>query len=146
METEEIQANENQGLSTVNQFEGVNLYEDLQESSVDLSSDYWTPKDVGELKRGVLSSIENSVYKNEDTGEEIQLPCIILLEQTEDGQLRRIRNGSKRLVATLENAISVGNIILNKTPIQIKYLGKEKNKNNSFFSDRWSVVPLQLKK
>jgi hypothetical protein len=118
-----------------------NLHE-AKPSPVDLASEYWSPEVSGDYKVGVAVSIENSTYHREETGEEIELPCVIFVEQTKEGDLKAIRNGSKRLVATIERAIEAGQIELGKTFLRVTYLGKQKNSTNSYSSDRWSVKPI----
>lgn len=113
-----------------------------KESPIDLSSEYWTPGKEGEYKVGFVIAIEDSTYTDEKSGESVDLPCMIMIEQTEKGELLRIRNGSKRLVAAIENALDTGAIVAGKTPIKIIFRGKDKNKTNSYLSDRWSVKPL----
>lgn len=119
-----------------------NLHE-AKTSPRELSSVYWTPEIQGEYRVGVAMEIKEEHYEN-DNGDEIKLPCVIMLAQQEDGSFSTIRNGSKRLVATILNAVESGEIVLTKTPIRIAYLGKQKNKTNSFQSDRWSVKPIIL--
>lgn len=118
-----------------------NLHE-AKESAIDLSSEYWSPETPGEYKLGLPMSIEDSIYEDKETGEEVHLPCVIFIEQAKNGELRVIRNGSKRLVATIENAVKTGQIQLGETPIKIIFKGKQKNSTNSYMSDRWSVKPL----
>lgn len=118
-----------------------NLHTSAKELPIDLSSSYWTPEKVGELKRGFYQRIEQATYVNESTGETIILPCVILIAQDENGNVTTIRNGSKRLVASIEEAVNDGRIT-EGMPLQITYLGEEKNKTNSFKSARWSVKPL----
>lgn len=134
---------DNQGLATLDQLP--NLHE-AKVSPRELSSTYWTPENQGEYKVGVVTDIKEEVYEN-DKGDKINLPCVIMLAQKEDGSFNTIRNGSKRLVATIENAMESGEVIIgesNPTPIRITYLGKAKNKTNSYQSDRWSVKPIIL--
>lgn len=117
---------------------------DLREAKVievDLTSEYWTPVTPGDYKLCFFQEIKNSTYTDDKTGEIIELPCVVLIEQTPDKQLVTIRNGSKRLVATLEDALNQ-NTITKGSPLKIEYLGKQKNSTNSFQSDRWSVKPL----
>lgn len=109
----------------------------------ELSSNYWSPEDPGEYKVGVVVEIKNELYEN-SKGDKIDLPCMIMLSQQENGSFNTIRNGSKKLVSTLEDAIQSGEILLNSTPLRIEYLGKSKNKTNSFKSDTWSVKPIIL--
>jgi len=113
-------------------------------SQRELSSIYWTPEAEGEYKVGVVMEIQNSTYTDEKSGEDIILPCIIMLSQEEDGAFSTIHNGSKRLVATIEAAIESGEVVLKNTPVRIAYIGKQKNKTNAFSSDRWSIKPIIL--
>ena len=112
-------------------------------SPQELSSEYWTPEATGEYKVGIIFDITDETYEDAH-GETIILPCIIMLAQAEDGSFSTIRNGSKRLVATIEAAADKGTIVMRETPVKITYTGKQKNKTNSFHSDRWSVKPLMI--
>ncbi|MGG7470810.1 hypothetical protein ACVVIH_20660 [Chryseobacterium arthrosphaerae] len=107
----------------------------------DLTSEYWTPIQSGEYKLCFFQEIKNSTYTDEQTGETIELPCVVMIEQTSTGDLKTIRNGSKRLVASLEDALHTSKI-RQGTPLRLEYLGKQKNATNAFQSDRWSVKPL----
>ena len=118
-----------------------NLHTEAKELPIDLSSSYWTPEKENESKRGFFQRIEIGTYVNQTTGEEVQLPCIILIAQNEKGEVTTIRNGSKRLVASIEEAVKDGRITVGM-PLQITYLGEEKNKTNGYKSARWSVKPL----
>ncbi len=120
-----------------------NLHE-AKVSPRELSSTYWTPETEGEYKVGVLIEIKEESYTDDKSGETIKLPCVIMLSQEEDGSFNTIRNGSKRLVATIESAIESGELALGKTPVRVAYIGKHKNKTNAYMSDRWSVKPIML--
>lgn len=109
----------------------------------ELSSEYWTPENTGEYKVGLILDIKTENYESKD-GETVELPCVIMLSQNEDLSFSTIRNGSKRLVATIENAVEAGEVVFGETPVKITYTGKQKNKTNSFISDKWSVKPLIL--
>lgn len=119
-----------------------NLHE-AQEVPVEFTSEYWTPEQNGETKLGFFQKIETSTYTDDETGESVELPCIILIEQQKDGSLKTIRNGSKRLVAAIEDALKKERV-LPGMPLKITYKGKSKNKNNAFHSDTWSVKPLKI--
>lgn len=138
--TAEIQENEN-SLAVIS---GLPNLHEAETSPREMSSTYWTPEKEGEYKVGVVMALKEESYQNESTGEVIQLPCMIMLSQEQDGSFNTIRNGSKRLVATIENAIESGELILERTPVRITYSGKSKNKTNSYLSDRWSVKPILL--
>lgn len=104
----------------------------LEVASVDLSPEYWTPKEVGEVKRMVFVGIEERTFLDQKTNDEIQLPCAVFI----DAEHKTIVNGSKMLVAVFEN----GNA-QNGSPFQVKYLGKKKARNGNN-CDTWSVVKL----
>ena len=119
------------------------------EEPTELGYLYWTPVNIGEFKRGVVIGIENSYYDKVDdkTGEitDLELSCLIFAEQKPDGTWIKISNGSKRLVAVIEQCLKTGSIIAGQTPIQIKYTGKQKNSTNSFSCDTFEVKPLLFK-
>ncbi len=115
----------------------------MEVSPQDLSSDYWTPETEGEFKVGVILEIKEETYTTDDE-QEITLPCVIMLSQEEDKSYNTIRNGSKRLVATVETAVDMGRIEYGITPVKITFRGKKKNKNNAYMSDRWSVQELMF--
>lgn len=122
----------------------VNQLPDLHKAEVsprELSSEYWTPENEGEYKVGVILEIKEEHYEDKE-GETVVLPCVIMLSQNEDLTFSTIRNGSKRLVATIEAAVESGEVLYGSTPVKLAYIGKKKNKTNSFQSDRWSVKPL----
>ncbi|AWG26029.1 hypothetical protein [Flavobacterium kingsejongi] len=114
----------------------------VEASPRELSSEYWTPETPGEYKVGVVLSLKEESYTDDKTGESILLPCIIMLSQNEDQTFSTIRNGSKRLYATIESAIESGELMVESTAVRITFLGKMKNKTNQFLSDKWSVKPL----
>lgn len=120
-----------------------NLHEQ-KVSNLELCPTYWTPEIEGEYKVGVIINIVDEKYKNEVDGNEITLPCIIMLEQTKEGNLNAIKNGSKKLVGSIEDLITSGVINFDETPIKITFTGKKKNKTNGFSSDNWSVKKLKL--
>lgn len=118
---------------------------DLQlakELPIDLSGNYWTPENTGESKRMFFVEIKpQQVLSSSGTGELIDLECATFLEQDKDGNVKTIVNGSRRLVGILEQYV-LNNTIRQGTPLLITYLGKRKNKTNSFMSDNWSIRPL----
>ncbi|MDD5227332.1 MAG: hypothetical protein PHD53_00880 [Methylococcales bacterium] len=120
--------------------------QDAVEGDIALGSNYWTPVDVGEFKRGIVCGIEIQEYEKVDevTGEfsVLNLPVVVFAEQRADLSWSKISNGSKRLVATIEQSIKSGSITPMRTACQIKYLGKVKNSTNSFKSDTFEVKTL----
>lgn len=112
------------------------------ELPVDLSGNYWTPEAAGELKRLFFVEIKpQKVLSANGTGELIDLDCAVFLEQTADGSVSTLINGSRRLVGVLEQYVDAG-AIKQGTPLQITYNGKKRNKSNAFSSDNWSIKPL----
>lgn len=117
---------------------------DAQELPIDLCGNYWTPDMPGEFKRMFFVEIKSQkVLSATGNGELIDLDCATFLEQTEDGTIQTVTNGSRRLVGILEQYVDNG-LIRNGTPLKITYMGKRKNKTNTFQSDNWSVKPLRI--
>lgn len=105
---------------------------------LDLSSEYWTPLNVGEAKRVVFLKVEETMVQDiNDPNVIVSLPCAFFLEKDSNG-IKQIRNGSRRLVAAVEN-------VPKGMPLLVTYKGKIRNKNNSFSSDNWSVKPIIIK-
>jgi hypothetical protein len=111
---------------------------------VELSSTYWSPERDGDSFRGFYQGIEPSTYEDRKTAEVIDLPCALFLCQLDGGDVSTIRNGSKRLVAALEDAVDRGRIGVG-SPLLVTFLGKKKNKSNGNLSDTWSIKPLVVK-
>lgn len=104
---------------------------------VDLMSNYWTPEKPGESKRVIFDRFDNTLVLSSDgTGELIELECAFFFIKEGD-TVKRISNGSKRLVGSLQAAK-----VTNMMALEITYLGKKQNANNAFKSDNWSVKPL----
>lgn len=114
--------------------------DDAEEIPFDLMGDYWSPSLAGEEKRLFFDSIKSrQVQDNQNPEVTLDLPCAYFFEKV-NGEIKTITNGSKRLVAAIEN-----NHIQRGTPLVVTYLGKKRNTTNSFMSDNWSVRPLVLK-
>lgn len=145
-----VAANQNTGVTSADQnprvFKTVDLdsgadFPDLDKAQalpVDLMSSYWTPEKEGEAKNLVFSHIDDADLIDQDTGEIKKLRTAFFFEKV-DGEVRSIRNASKRLVGAIESSQ-----IVRGTPLRVTYLGKKKNVNNSFKSDDWSVKPLLI--
>lgn len=117
--------------------------DNAQELPFDLAGDYWTPEVDGESKNVYFVEIKSQkVLSANGTGELIDLDCAVFLER-KDGIIRTIVNGSRRLVGTLEQLIDT-NRLKQGTPIKITFIGKKKNKTNTFSSDNWSIKPLVI--
>lgn len=112
----------------------IDSLEQAQAAPIDLMSDYWSPEQAGEAKRVIFDCIETTDVPDQSTGEVIELECAFFFIK-ENGHVKRIRNGSKRLVGALAR-------IPSRTPLLIKYMGKKRNKNNANLSDNWSITPL----
>lgn len=106
---------------------------------IDLMSDYWSPTEVGEQKRVFFVRIEESQVLSQESAELIDLECALFIEQTPKGEAKQIRNASRRLVGALQaHQVQTG------TPLLITYMGKKRNRTNSFQSDSWSIKPLRV--
>jgi hypothetical protein len=151
METTEIKKVENNqvGSIEINILQRFDLSKELPNLSeakvlpMDLLSEYWTPESPEEFKLCFYKEIKQVFYTDPITKDVVDLPCVVFIEQTAEGILKTIRNGSKRLVATIEDAVNSGKLA-EGTPLKITFKGKEKNATNSFQSDRWSVNPLYV--
>lgn len=120
--------------------DNIDALDDAEAAPIELSSSYWSPSLPGESRRVIFDRIDVSIVPSINDGEPIELECAFFLVK-ENGSVKQIANGSKRLVGTLQSfRIERG------TPLQITFEGKVKNKNNNFSSDSWSVVPLIPKK
>jgi len=121
---------------------GLPNLQEAKELPIDLSGNYWTPEKEGESKRMFFVEIKTQqVLSATGTGELIDLECAVFLEQRDDKAVQTVINGSRRLVGILEQYVNNGTI-KQGTPLLITYLGKRKNKTNSFHSDTWSIRPL----
>lgn len=134
--------------ATVPRFQTVDLMKeaselpDLDTASelpLDLMSSYWTPEKEGETKNVFFSHVEDSSLIDGDTGEIKILRTAFFYEKTKDGDMKTVRNASKRLVGAIDS-----NGIMRGTPLRITYLGKKKNVNNAFKSDDWKITPLLI--
>ena len=114
---------------------------DLEVSQVSDNSRYWSPTEKGETKLVFFDSMTVESILDVETSEEKLLPTVHLWEQTPDRELSRISNSSARLVGLFERMN-----YLQGTPLKITFTGKEKNKNNSYQSDSWTVHQLHPKK
>lgn len=128
---------QNLGLETVGVTD-IDRLDTAESAPIDLMSDYWTPENVGETKRMIFDRIGFSHVLVPDTGELIELDCAFFYYK-DNGIVKQIRNGSKRLVG----AIQAYNI-QRGAALEIKYIGKKTNRTNSFKSDNWSIRPLVL--
>lgn len=117
---------------------------EAQELPIDLCGNYWTPEMPGESKRVFFVEIKpQKVLSAQGSGELIDLDCAVFVEQNDEGALTTVTNGSRRLVGILEQYVNDG-FIKNGTPLKITFMGKRKNKTNSYSSDNWSVKPLRI--
>lgn len=115
-----------------------------QELPIDLCGNYWTPENAGEWKKLIFIEIKpQKVLSAQGTGELIDLDCAVFAEQNDNGDLVTIMNGSRRLVGILEPYVSEGKI-KNGTLLKVTFMGKRKNKTNSYSSDNWSIKPLRI--
>jgi hypothetical protein len=111
--------------------------DDAEIMPIELTSTYWTPEAAGECKKVFFDSIKTRLMPAQREGEDpIVLPCAYFIEKVGNDYVS-ICNGSKRLVAAIENGL-----VRRGVPLIITYLGKMKNATNAFKSDSWSVKPL----
>lgn len=110
-----------------------------QPEPVEMSGEYWTPEEVGESRRLFFFGLNVENVVDMESGETRELPVVQFVEGDGKGGVRSVRNGSRRLVGIFE---SFAQSIKQGDAFEIMYLGKKKNKNNSFKSDNWSVKRL----
>lgn len=109
---------------------------------IEMSGEYWTPEHEGEKKRVFFVDFAPETVLEPGTGAQHELIVVRFVENV-DGNVRGIRNGSSRLVGIFQQfqaQIKPGDAF------EITYLGKKRNKTNSFTSDNWKVVRLTFKK
>lgn len=132
--------------NAVHQFEGdaksLSL-EKAKPSPVSLSAKTWEPQAAGELIRGYIIGIRDDGTVRD--GSSVQMPHVFILVPQVNGELVTMRNGNKVLVSTVKNAIETGVIIpnCNKTPVEIVFDGKVRNKTNSYSSNSFKIRILQ---
>ncbi len=107
-----------------------------QAAPLELGGEYWTPESIGETRRAFFNEIRIENAINEQSGETVELATAYFVWQV-DGTNKVFRNASKRLVGVLEACQ-----VKSGAALEITYLGKRRNKNNSYMSDNWSVKPL----
>jgi len=106
---------------------------------LELTGEYWTPEKEGEVRRMFFKEIRQELTTDMASGSDVEL-SVAYFVQVINGDKKVIRQASKRLTGVLETLrVETG------TPLEITYLGKKKNKTNSFSSDSWSIKPLYLK-
>ena len=120
-----------------------NLHENGMELPIDLTSEYWTPNEIGEYKLCFFQEIKASTYVDKKTGESIDLDCAHFISQDSDGTTKNIRNGSVILVSTLDEYVKDGTLT-EGTPLKITFMGKRKTSNGNNV-DTWSVKPIIVK-
>jgi hypothetical protein len=120
--------------------------EPAKPSNIPVSTEYWSPENEGESKRGWIAGIEDREIADMETGELKMLPCILLVEQLPGGKLQRIIQASAVLVGNVRDAIKSGEIIpaSTLTPVQITYTGTKKNRSNPKLSKRWEILTLKI--
>lgn len=120
-----------------------NSLSDLQEAEaapIDLMSDYWTPENIGESRRVYFDRIQAMGVVDPVTQDVHEMDCAFFFyRENPDAPYRQIRNGSKRLVGAIQ-----AYKLPRSTPLEIRYLGKKRNKNNAFLSDNWQITPLRV--
>jgi hypothetical protein len=114
---------------------------DLSKAKVaplELTGEYWTPEKEGETKRMFFNEIRQETAIDIVSGKDVELAVAYFVE-VQDGNKKIIRQAGKRLIGALETCKVVAGM-----PLEITYLGKKKNKTNSFMSDSWSIKPLYI--
>jgi hypothetical protein len=106
---------------------------------------YWQPIEVGDSIRGWVLGIGFVTMPDmENPGVMKDLESVMFVAQTENGEIRRLFNASRILVANVKDAIQRGEIIpaSRLTPVVIIYRGEKKNSTNAFKSKVFDILPL----
>lgn len=139
-ESEHLPAVKTESPIQVVDLENIASLNNAEETPFDLMSDYWSPMDRGETRRVLFDRIQPMGVLDQSTGELVEMDCAFFFyQETPNGPVKQIRNGSKRLVGAIQSFN-----LQRGTPLQIRYLGKIKNKNNANLSDNWSITPLRV--
>lgn len=141
VETQEMQIAENEQVPLQKiTIANIGYLDDATVAPIDLMANYWTPQLPGESNRVIFDKIDTTLVLSSDgTGELIELECAFFFIKEGD-TAKRISNGSKRLVGSLQAAK-----VMSGMALEITYLGKRQNASNGFKSDNWSVKPLIIK-
>ncbi len=114
--------------------------EEAEESVISLMPEYL---DIDDLDKGYnmrcfyLGVIEREQVDKE-TGDIKSLKCVMLAEQKGEN-IKVWETAATQLVKVLEQKEIAGIITKNETALSVTYLGKKKNKTNSFSSAKWDV-------
>lgn len=112
-----------------------------QPAAIDLTAEYWTPTQVGETRRMFFLELRQEAATDMQSGEQIDLTVAYFVEPQKNGDKKVIRQASRRLTAVFSNYAAS---IKPGMAFEITYKGKEKNKKNAYYSDRWAVKPLEI--
>ena len=107
---------------------------------LELTGEYWTPEVEGETRRMYFNELRMEITTDQQSGQDIDLLVAYFVELASDGTKHVVRNASKRLTGVIDACR-----IARGTPLEITYLGKKKNKTNSYRADSWSIRPLIIK-
>lgn len=119
--------------------EDIDLLEEAEVVPINLSSEYWTPQSIGESKKVMFDRIDiQQTLSLDGSGEIIDLECVFFFVK-ENGSVKQMCNGSKRLVGSLQNLGAKRGAAL-----EITYTGTKKNKSGPFSSATWDIHPLKL--
>lgn len=143
-QTQEIQevAQPQSEIATANCFAGdLPDLNQAEAAPLELNGEYWTPQKEGETRRMFFNELRAEITTDMASGKDVELLVAYFVEVA-DGAKHVVRQASRRLTAVLE---ARSKEIVSGTPLQITYLGKIKNKTNSFMSDAWSIKPLIIK-
>ena len=112
-------------------------------SSLSIMPTYWSPEVVGEKLEGYFLGFVKIPSLNPDgtpkvtsDGEEILIDCVEFAHQSSPGSWQVARNATRILVAEMQKAVENGIVKPRETGVRLEYLGKFRNKRNSFTSVR----------
>lgn len=136
-----MENNNTQAVATVD-FRHLPDLSQAEAEPIELSGEYWTPEKEGETRRLFFVGLNMENVVEMESGETREL-LVAQFAENIDGNLRAVRNGSRRLVGIFESFAAT---IKPGDPFEITYLGKRKNVSNSYKSDNWSVKRLIIQR
>lgn len=136
-----MENNNTQAVATVD-FRHLPDLSQAEAEPIELSGEYWTPEKEGETRRLFFVGLNMENVVEMESGDTREL-LVAQFAENIDGNLRAVRNGSRRLVGIFESFAAT---IKPGDPFEITYLGKRKNVSNSYKSDNWSVKRLIIQR
>lgn len=123
-------------IANVSELEPLTEYEPV---GLALGFEYWTPEKQGESRKAYFAGLATrTIPSADDPKKMVELECALFIDVMDDGSMHCWGNGSAHMIGQLKDAG-----VEPKEPLVVTYLGKQKNKHNSYQSDRWDIRRLR---